>query len=485
MKNIDWLQLIILPVAIAIMVVAWLEPWAQWFVLSTGVDRAGLVPPPALMLMVILASTYTTRYALHRARYQRRLIVLGGLLATVIVSWLTYHPLTPLSFLRNMVDWQNSIAPEVVVVVATAALWWRGVLVGRSRALIDENLERTFFNGVLALALLLFLNHFTRHVSVADVLAAVLIFFATALSALTVINIERTRLQQPDGGSWLKRQRHWFATIFGVVGAILLTGVVIAGIFSPDTLRQFLSSIGPGLSAVGNVVLGLLRPIFTFLAWLISPLIPILQFILRGVMEGILTFLRVLHEIGVQINTLRAQQAIQTFLDSPEFATFSRGTTVVLILLLFAVLAIWALRRSGLLSRRNPDETRESVATRDLLLQQLKNFLARWRGRSAVPTPPYLTLSGDDPRTTVRLTYQSFLEWARVTVGARTPHQTPAKYADSLVTHLPSQRVAITTLTETYVRARYAVEEPSAADVRAAQESLASLQTISVIKSDS
>ncbi len=483
MKHSDWLQLIILPVAIAIMVVAWLEPWAQWFVLSTGLNRVGFVPPPWLMVAVILASTFVTRYAMRRTRYQRRLIVASGLLAIGLITWLTYRLIDPRVFLRNLLDWQNSIAPELIVVVVMAALWWRGILIGRCRTLIDETLERTFFNGVLALAGLLFFNHFTRHVSPADMLAAVLIFFATALSALTVINIERTRLQQPDAGSWLKRQRHWVATILGVVGAILLGGIAITGVFSPDILRQFFSSIGPALSTVADAVLGLLRPIFTFLAWLISPLIPILQFILRGVMEGIMTFLRVLREIGVQINTLRAQQDIQSFLDSPEFVTFSRGTSVVLILIVFALLAIWALRRSGLLSRRNPDETRESIASRDLLLNQLKNFWARWRGRVAPVTPPYLTLSGDDPRTAVRRAYQEFLEWSRVKVGERAPHQTPAKYGDHLAALLPSHHKAIETLTETYVRARYAADDLSPDDARIAQESLASLQSSSVIQS--
>ena len=49
MKRIDWLQFIILPGAIAVMVVAWVAPWTQWIVLSTGVDRPGMAPPAGLM----------------------------------------------------------------------------------------------------------------------------------------------------------------------------------------------------------------------------------------------------------------------------------------------------------------------------------------------------------------------------------------------------------------------------------------------------
>jgi hypothetical protein len=220
-----------------------------------------------------------------------------------------------------------------------------------------------------------------------------------------------------------------------------------------------------------------------FLAWLISPLIPVLQFLLRGVMEGILVFLRVIQQIGVQINTLRAQQDIQSFLDSPEFVAFSRGTSIVLILILFAVLAIWAMRRSGVFSRRRPDETRESIATRDLLLNQLKSFLGRWRARSVVPAPRYLPLSGDDARRAVRQAYQDFLEWARVRVAARAPHQTPAMYARHIgsLPGVPSEPVD--TLTTLYLRARYAADEMTSDEAQAAHSALVRLQATPVIQS--
>ncbi len=483
MKHIDWLQLILLPMVIAIMFVAWFEPWVQWIVLSTGVDRVGLAPPPGLMLAVVLASTFTTRYALRHTRYQRWLIVMGGWLILALVVWLTYRLTEPLTFLRNLVDWQNFVAPELVVILATATLWWRGILIGRSRALIDENLDRTFFNGVLALGVLLFINHFTRHVSPSDMLAAVLIFFAMALSMLTVINVERTRWQRSEDSSWLKRQRHWFATIFGVIGAILLAALTITGVFSPDALRQILSAIGPALSTVAQGALGLLRPVFTFLAWLVSPLIPILQFVLRAVMEGILTFLRVLQQIGVQVDALRARQDIQSFLDSPEFVTFSRGTSIVLILIVFALLAIWAIRRSGMLSRRNSDETRENIATRDLLRHQWRSFLARWRTPSAVSPSRYLALSGDDPRQAVRRAYQEFLEWARVHARVRAPHQTPTMYAQKIGELSEARQEPVDQLTALYLRARYADDHLTSEEAQTAQSALVRLQELPVIQS--
>ncbi len=483
MKRIDWLQLILLPLVIAIMFVAWFEPWIQWIVLSTGVNRASPVPTPGLMLAVLLVSTFTTRYALRRARHQRWLVILSGWLILAFFAWLMYRLTTPLTFLHDLVDWQNSIAPELVVIMAIATLWWRGVLMGRSRALIDENLERTFFNGVLALGVLLFIDHFTQRIPSADMLAAVLVFFVMSLGMLTVINVERTRRQRAEDSSWLKRQRHWFATILGVISAILLAALIITGIFSPDALRQVLSSIGPALSTVAQAVLNLLRPVFTFLAWLVSPLLPILQSVLRALMEGILTFLRVLQQIGVQIDALRAGQDIQSFLNSPEFVVFSRGTAVVLILIVFALLAIWALRRSGLFSRRNLDETRESIATRELLRNQWRNFLARWRNQSAVSPSPYLTLNGNDPRQAVRRSYQGFLEWARVRTHVRAPHQTPTLYAQKISELSQVPQAPVDQLTALYLRARYADDSLTPEEAQIAQAALVRLQELPVIQS--
>ena len=483
MKRINWLQLIILPIAIAIMVVAWVEPWAQWIVLSTGINRVGEVPSPGVMLLVILASMVVTRQAVRQVRYQRRKIVLGGLLVIVLVTALTYQPFDPAAFLYNLLDWRDFVAPELVTAMAVAALWWRGILIGRSRALIDENLERTFFNGVLALACLLVVNQSSHRIAPFDLQAAILIFFATALSTLTVVNIELSRARPTEGGSWFSRQRHWLATIFGVVGSILLGGLLITNLFSPDTVREFLSSLGPAFSSVANRLVDVLRPILTFFFWLISPLVPVLQAILRVLLQGILVFFRIIHDLGVQLNQARVEQQIQSFLDSPEFAVFSRGTTVALLLILFVLLAIWALARSGLLSRRNQDETRESIASRELLIGQLKHLLNRLRRKQESITGRYLSLSGDDACQAVRRVYQDFLEMARLRGQSRAPHQTPNQYAQHLAAQSESQRDSLNTLTDLYMHARYDAAPLTSTEAQAAQEALVQLRAAPVIQS--
>ena len=126
------------------------------------------------------------------------------------------------------------------------------------------------------------------------------------------------------------------------------------------------------------------------------------------------------------------------------------------------------------------------LATRRLLLDQLRALLARFRSRPAAPLPqPYLGLSGpaDDPRLIVRRTYQLMLDWARSMGHARFPYQTPSTFAAALTAALPESREPIAALTATYVRARYAVEPVPPDDARLAQASLVRLQTHNVLKS--
>jgi hypothetical protein len=226
-----------------------------------------------------------------------------------------------------------------------------------------------------------------------------------------------------------------------------------------------------------------LRPLFTFFFSLISPLVPLLQAILRVLLEGIMGVLRVIRQLGLQLNVARAEKDIQSFLDSPEFVTFSRGTVVALLLILFALAAIWALRRSGLLSRRNPDETRESIASRELLIDQLKNLLNRLRRKREADRGLYLPLSGNDPRRSVRQAYQEFLEWARLRSHAREPYQTPGLYAQRLSGWSEALRQPVSELTTLYLRARYAADELTPGEAQSAQAALVRLQQTPVIQS--
>jgi hypothetical protein len=175
----------------------------------------------------------------------------------------------------------------------------------------------------------------------------------------------------------------------------------------------------------------------------------------------------------------QAEQAVQLFTDSPALAA---GRQWLFLLVLVAVVAylLWlSVRRLGRLNRKDGDEVRESIATRELVLGQLRAFFQR-RSASEAATDPYLALAGseDDPRLIVRRAYQAMLEWARTVTQGRSAGQTPASYAEALARAVPQGRAAIDRLTLAYERARYSAEPPSLEEARSAQGALTELQSL-------
>ncbi len=471
-----------MPLALAIIIVAWFNPTVTWLLRAVaGPDR--LVPrdalPPLVMMIVLLISTFVTRFALtDRVRHPRVLIVIGGLVTIGAAAAFSYRG--P-SFLSDLFQWGDAISPEFVLLLAIAALWWRGILIGRSQALVEESLEQTFFTGVVVLGLLLYFNHVTPYVPSPDLLAAVIVFFAASLGALMIVNIERARLHHTDPG--FQFNRHWIGTIVGVIVAILLGAIGLASIFSPDSVHEFGAILRPVILVVGSVLLKLIIFVADLLLRLIEPLIPLIKAVLQAVLDLLTRVMAAFHDLGFNVDVAGVQRSIENFLNSPEFLAFTRGSLMVGVLVVFVLIVIWALYRSGLLSRRDFDETRENIASRELLLGQIKQLLSRLLPRRTPALSLYLPLDGADPRHTIRRVYQDFLEWTRVRVRPRAPYQTPLAYAEKLGNLSAAQQEPLGTLTALYLRARYADDTLTPDEAQAAHAALVRLQATPVIQS--
>jgi hypothetical protein len=301
---------------------------------------------------------------------------------------------------------------------------------------------------------------------------------------LTLVSLENARLHQTDAtGPWLKLNRPWVVTIVAVVVVVLCGALAITGLASPETLRDMLGALQPQMKSLGDGLLTALAGLFSFFFWLVSPLLPLLEGLMRLLLNGLMGMLSILHQLGLAVSQMR-QEDVDSFLNSPTFANISRGTAMIIGLIVVALLGVWALRRSGWLTRRNPDETHESIASRELLMKQLRDWFNRWRGKSvAAAAPPYLPLNDDEARTQVRRVYQRFLDWASSIDRARAPRQTPAMLSAALGDDRPDRREALAALTDVYEWARYSIEPLTSAEARIAQDSLVTLQAPSVIKS--
>jgi hypothetical protein len=260
-----------------------------------------------LMMIVLLISTLVTRLALtDRVWHPRVLIVMGGLITIGVAAALSYRGA---AFLSDLFKWGDALSPEFVLLLALAALWWRGILIGRSQALVEESLEQTFFTGVVALSLLVYFNQVTPYLPALDLLAAVMVFFAASLGALMIVNIERARLHHTDPG--FQFNRHWVGTIIGVIAAILLGAIGLAGIFSPDSVREFGGTLRPIILGVGSVLLQIVIVITDLLLRLIEPLIPVIKAIMQALVDLLGRIAAVFRDLGFNINVAEVQRSIE------------------------------------------------------------------------------------------------------------------------------------------------------------------------------
>ena len=492
MKRINWIELLVLPCAMAVLTTAWLTLWLRWAVRLGQAERPAPILSPWVILLVILTGAFVTRLALSREAAPprsaltfpwdpgpraRRLVLNAGAVTIALALWLTFGRRFPFQFLGRLLDWGHFIAPEFIQLIAALYLWLRGITIGRSRIPYDD-LERAFYSGIVALAVVLGFNRFTPLLAADETTTAILTFFTAGLGALALGSFERARRQQSETG--LAFNRHWLATVAGVIGAILGGGLLLAGLAAPESLarlRRLLSPVidflDPGmqvlLTAVALVLILVAVPLFALIEWIVRRLLETLQF----------PELPRPRPPNEQID--QALQALQALFQSPAFQATSHGLVVVLVVLFFGLLFIAALRRFLRLSGQEIDETRESILSRELLLNQLKSLLARPRpAPPAPPLPPYLALSGppDDPRLIVRRAYQVMLEWAASLGRPRAPGQTPQTYAATLSQAAPPGAEAIVTLTQVYDVARYAAESPSLEEAHRAENALGRLQVL-------
>ena len=469
-----------LPPAVAVLNTAWVWLWVLWSVRAVPPQVVAHPLSPFLLGFLLLAGFAVTRWALAGAGAPqlygrpvdpRVLVTIIGLLLVTAAIWLTYASVGPLALLHEIVDWGNFISPVFLGLLACAFLWLQGIQLGRS-ALPQESLERAFYRGILALGLLFMVNQLRPLIATAEALTAALAFFATGLAGLALVSVENARRAEPGlSGAWPALNRYWLGTVASVIGSILLAGLLVAGLLSPDAFERVASVVNLAVDIVTVVIVILAGTLAFVLSYLLAPLLKYLAEVLR--------------QIDLRLPAMpnlpdASRQTLDFFAQHPTLNFARRGLVLALIVTALVLAFWWAVRRFRGRSRRDSDETRDSIATPALLWAQLKNLFQRRRRVTA--TPAFLSLygAGDDPRLMVRRAYQMLLEWApRFSLPARQASQTPAAYAETLGTALPEGRAEIDTLTSVYIQARYAADPPTLDAARAAAGAFQQLRAVS------
>ncbi len=478
MKRSTWIERLLLPPAVAVLNTTWVYLWILWSVRAVPPEVTAAPFSPLLLGLLLLGGFIVTRWALASPpppADPRLLISLTGLGAVFGAVWITYAFLGPLHILRELADWGDFISPVFLGLVACAFLWLQGIQLGRS-PLPQENLEAAFYGGVLALSLLFTVNQLRPLIAPFEAITSALAFFAAGLAGLALVSIENARRAEASvTGTWPGLSRYWLGTVASVIGSILLTALLAASVLSPQTFDRVAAAVNWLVDAVTVVVIVMAGTIAFVLAWLLTP---VLQYLAQAI-----------GEVNFHLPTLptlpplqqATRQSLEFFTRYPALNIARRGLVLGVMVVVLALLFWWAVRRFTRRARHDVDETRESIATRALLLAQLKSLLPRRRTKTS-PDAAFLALSGasDDPRLIVRRAYQAMLAWASgLSLPARRAGETPTAYSEILRQALPEGAPAFEILTGAYVQARYAAEAPSMDVARAALGAINHLRSLS------
>lgn len=477
MKPSNWIEDLVFPAAVAVLTAAWVRLWVLW-VARAGLPELAYPPVPPLVLGLLLAgAALLTRFWLDRVDnlgLARVLIVAAGLAAISAALWWTFRFESVWQFLAALGDWGRHISPVLVGLIACVYMWWQGVQLSVANW-PQQHLQRAFFTGIFGLALLFVANQSRMVITPGEAVSTTVAMFGAGLGALSLVSFENARrYHEGTTGTRLPLSRHWLVTVASVIGVILGAALVAATLFSPAAYAGLTLVLRAVLDAV---TYGVVFVMAAFVAIIIAIVFPLMGALLSRAGQPELQEIIEFDPAGQAAE--QAEKAVWLFADSPALAAGRQWLFLLLVVAGLALLLWLSVRRLGRLSRKDSDEVRDSIATRELVLGQLRAFFQR-RAATEAATDPYLALAGsdDDPRLMVRRAYQAMLEWARTFAQGRSAGQTPASYAEALARAVPQGRAAIDRLTLAYERARYSAEPPSLEEARSAQGALNELQAL-------
>jgi hypothetical protein len=465
--NSNWLDALI-TVLVAVIEIAILTPWILLLLLSTGETSLNpLVPIGAGVIGVV--SFWVARELLSKEwdMAAMRMTSLGVWLAMLIV-WFGLVTDAGLAAPFQLIDRLFSAESAAFGLLFLAGVaWWRGLWLASTEDVFEaEFIRSAMLRTVAAQGLVLIFSSFFWEEITSPVrsLAAYMIplGFGACLIAATAVQIRGARLNIREQLDQRLPGRGWLAAGAGMAAGILLIAALIAGTAGREIWQIViwpLSQLARGAGWVldwivlGLAVIGyfLLLPIF----WLVQQLIA----------------------------DQEEEDHVQEFADEPVFefddltgqANFVPESVLqvmqwVVVAIVIGLVIWFAMRQLQRLQNRKRDqgetEVRESIWSRDAVMDDLGGFLQGLRGRIWSRRSRFNLRRRPD---SVREAYQNVIVHAGRQGVPREPTESPGQFGSRLKTSEPGVSDPVDDLTERYLRARYG-DLTSEEDIQIARE---------------
>jgi hypothetical protein len=483
LTRLNWITTAVIPAAVILMEVYWFYPWFLWL----GKTELFSVPRAPLsiggVIFLLGGGFVATRYLLSRdwpLSWARWGIILCGLIVVFTVIRSEYHAGYGLldggwfGYTGGVLLDFSQAHTLMVALPAGAYLWWRGIRYGRAPLYI-ATVYRNFIIGIASFVLLIIVWRVSLGAGSLEELAAtvaphVAAFFFFALVSLALINLQsiRQRMTPEDMGPSFNRR--WLPILIAVIGGIVLIGIGIASVFSPEFLA-FLSRL---LGSIGDVVRTVVGYILIPLGFIAAGLYWVMAFIvnlIRG--ENIPEFEAPSFDFEKEAaEATQGQPISEVIILALKWAFFAIVVIAVIYLLAKTVSRFRASR-----ARMDVEEVNESLwswggfmADVRLLLSAIWQRLWR-RKRETIPvsTAPRSYSKEDETDTLdIRTIYRYMLRRASLFGMGRRNFETPYEYRGRLGQMVPDSNEPLAELTDLYVNVRYGETEPQRRQVNRA-----------------
>jgi hypothetical protein len=465
LKRVDWLAVVIYPLAVILMEAFWIYPWLVWLGLWPAFAELRPVLSLASIIIVLVIPLLLTRVVIRQkwSLWVIQYVIVGCGLVTILLvlrfeygggyafldgGWFIY--------LGKMLGAMFTNPHTVVVALPVLLyLWWRGIVLGRTTSYF-KNIYRSFLLGMVMLIVLIILWQISSlsgafEGPVSSVGFHVMAFFFFGLTAIAIYHLYLMRRRMPREDAALTSVWRWLPIMLGVIGGIVVVGIGVASIFSPE----FIASIEQGV----KVVFGFLGKILYYV------LIPF-NFIFEGIYY-ILQFL---------ISRLRNEQALQPGESGnrtiegmgevvpkeipPEVTTVIKWIVVAIIVaavIYFLARAVYRHRAKRALAEI--EEIHESLWSWSGFKDDFWLFLnmlgQRFKRKPKIASPRHYIDEDILGRLNIREIYQRLL-WEGARGGiARRRHETASEYSERLGQTVPDSSEPLAQITDLYIGVRY------------------------------
>jgi len=348
-----------------------------------------------------------------------------------------FNPEWVTAFPRALIQLLVAFKPEILIFLSSILLWW----MGKRMAVMERTYAKTLteFQFWLFIIIILLLSASGFDIELHNAVFIVICFFFISLAGISIAHTleGKSRLSGLPSG-------HWIAMLLISIAIVLITGVLIALLFTPDLLRLIVSGVQWIMGVIWDFIMMVLQ-------WIASLLPHPDPGELPPVTPGTAMSPPPEENIGFQI-----PEAVRTAMQI-LWSTLVGG---------LLIMALWSIAKQlfDRLQRKTNTRGARTKAMRGAfkedimtlfrnLWKALIGIFSRQSSENASPESPGTVLT--------RQIYRSLLRWAAKHKYGRALSQTPQEFCEMISGLIPDARAELIYVTNHYVNVRYGLAVPS------------------------